>query len=227
MKKIVIYESWKDNRKFTKAQIRKIYKVKETFDYYCDYIKSRMSTDNRKELNRLKNDIKNNEVSIVLIQSLNHISRDMQMVFSFMELASKNNCEVIDINGFNYTNFYKHFKEGIQQTIDKKKKIVLEVSEEYNVNFDAKIPFEYFDIDNGGYNMSSFSNYYKEIFEKLNINFDNISTKEISDGKYELNLDNNILDIRAWDTLEDVIDNVESALSFYNDRNKDKEMEVL
>ncbi len=115
--------------------------------------------------------------------------------------------------------FEEHF--GIQ---DEKKKIILEVSENYDVNFNTKIPFEYFDTDNGNYNMYNFSDYYKDIFKKLDISFSNISTKEISDGKYELSLDNHILDIRAWDTLKDVIDNVETAIEYY--KNKDKEMEV-
>lgn len=118
MRKLAIYESWKDNRKFTKDQIIKIYGVKEEFDYYCDYIKSRISTDDRKELDRLKDDIKSNKISKVIIRSQNHISRDMGSVFDFMKLATDNDCEVIDIYGFNHTNFYKLQQEAIEQTIE-------------------------------------------------------------------------------------------------------------
>ncbi len=43
------------------------------------------------------------------------------------------------------------------------------------------------------------------------MNFDNITTNEVSDGKYELVIDNNfVLDTRAWDDFNSVIDNVNS-----------------
>ena len=122
------------------------------------------------------------------------------------------------INKKLYGLFEEHF--GIQ---DEKKKIILEISKEYDVNFDTKIPFEYFDADSGNYNMSSFTEYYSDIFKRLKIHFDSMFTKEVSDGKYELILDNNILDLSAWDSLESVIDNVNSALEFY--KNNDKGME--
>ena len=71
--------------------------------------------------------------------------------------------------------------------------------------------------------MSSFTDYYNDIFKKLDISFDSMLTKEKSDGKYELILDDNILDLSAWDSLENVIDNVDSAIEFH--RNKDKGLE--
>lgn len=100
---------------------------------------------------------------------------------------------------------------------------ILEVAENYGIDFNSSNPFDYFDADNGNYNMSSFTKFYNDIFKKLNINFDNMFTKEVSDGKYELILDDNILDLSAWDTLENVIDNVNCALDFY--KNKDKGLE--
>lgn len=107
--------------------------------------------------------------------------------------------------------------------LDEKKEAILKVSKDYDVDFSTKLPFEYFDADNGNYNMSSFTGYYNDIFKKLDINFDSMLTKEKSDGKYELILDDNILDLSAWDSLENVIDNVDSAIEFY--RNKDKGLE--
>ncbi len=114
---------------------------------------------------------------------------------------------------------------SIEETIkyyESKIKTILKISEDFDVNFDSTIPFE--DFDDTNFNMYSFSEYYKKIFEKMNIHFNNITTKEASDGKYELNLDNNILDVRAWDKLNDVVSNVESALEFST--NKNIEMEV-
>lgn len=121
MRKLAVYESWKDNRKFTKNQIKKMYDIDVEFDYYCDYVKNRISTENRTQLNILKDDIKNNKIEKVIIRSQNHISRDMAYAFDFMEFASNNNCEVVDISGFNHTNFYKFHKEIIEQTIGEKK----------------------------------------------------------------------------------------------------------
>lgn len=112
--------------------------------------------------------------------------------------------------------------EGTIKYYESKIKTILEISEDFDVNFYSTSPFEDFDDEN--YNMYSFSEYYKRIFEKMNIHFESITTKEVSDGKYELNLDNNILDVRAWDKLNDVVSNVESALEFST--NKNIEMEV-
>ncbi len=123
MGKLAIYESWKDNRTFTKNQIKAIYGIDEDFDYYCDYVKSRISTENRTELSKLKNEIENKNISKVIIRSQNHISRDMGMMLDFMEFASNNNCEVIDTSGFNHTNFYKFHKEAIMQTIEENQTI--------------------------------------------------------------------------------------------------------
>ena len=117
MGKLAVYESWKDNRTFTKNQIKDIYGIDEDFDYYCDYIKSRISIDNRTELSKLKNEIENKNISKVIIRSQNHISRDMGIMLDFMEFVSNNNCEVIDTSGFNHTNFYKFHKEVIIETI--------------------------------------------------------------------------------------------------------------
>lgn len=231
MGNLAIYESWKDNRKFTKEKIKQIYDIEGDFDYYCDYIKTRISTDDRKELDRLKNDIRNNKISTVLFQSPNHISRDINAFISFIEFASNNNCNVTDIGGFNYNNFYKFNKKIIEQTVEEhfeikmeKIRAILEVSEDYGINFDSTNPFDYFDADNGNYNMSSFTEYYNDIFKKLNISFDSMFTKEVSAGKYKLILDDEIIELSAWDSLDSVIDNIDSALEIY--RNKNKEMEV-
>lgn len=130
MRKLAVYESWKDYRNFTKEEIKRIYNIDEDFDYYCDYIKSRISLENRPNLNRLKEDIKNNKVSKVIIRSMNHLSRDMMAFFSFIDFASEYNCIVIDTNNFNYVNYYKNFKDSINQTIEENKKFNTKESEE-------------------------------------------------------------------------------------------------
>ena len=96
--------------------------------------------------------------------------------------------------------------------------VVLEVSKEYDINFNNKIPFQDYGSDEETTYMCSFSNYYKEIFEKLNYSFD-IKTDEVSDGKYELVINNEyLLDIRAWDSIRDVLDNVETILELEKEK---------
>ena len=69
--------------------------------------------------------------------------------------------------------------------------------------------------------MSSFSNYYNELFEKFNINVGNIYTEEISDGKYNLMVNDVELRLRAGDKIESVIDNIDTMLEI--SKNKDLE----
>jgi len=90
---------------------------------------------------------------------------------------------------------------------------VLDVSEEYGVDFDTKIPFQDFGSDDEtAYGvMSSFSNYYKDILKELNINVDNISTDNWSDGKYIITInDKDTFETYAWESINGVIDNIES-----------------
>lgn len=83
-------------------------------------------------------------------------------------------------------------------------------------------PFEEFGADNE-FNMRSITDFYIELLKKKKMNFDNITTNEVSDGKYELVIDNNfVLDTRAWDDFNSVIDNVNS-IEEYSKKNMNKE----
>ena len=100
---------------------------------------------------------------------------------------------------------------SIDETIkyyEEKIKPIIEVSEEYNIDFNNSIPFEYFGSDEEPYSNTSFSNYYKEILEKFDIKNVNVSTDNFSDGKYELIINNQDFKITAWDNLETVVNNV-------------------
>lgn len=94
----------------------------------------------------------------------------------------------------------------------KKIQPILEVSDDYGVDFTRDVPFEYFGSDDEIDYMSSFSKYYKEILKNDAIN--SIVTSELSDGKYtmKVELENKnafYIDLRAWEKLESVIDNVD------------------
>jgi len=104
---------------------------------------------------------------------------------------------------------------------------VMEVSKEYDVNFLRKIPFECFGSDEEETYMSSFSNYYREIFEKLNCNIETITTKEISDGKYMVRINNDYrLDVRAWDSLISVLDNVDFIIEAERYKLKQEDLSI-
>lgn len=105
----------------------------------------------------------------------------------------------------------KYYEEKIQP--------ILDVSDDYGVDFNRVVPFDDFGSDEEIDYMSSFSKYYKELFEKFNIEVDNIYTEEISDGKYNLMVDDLELRLRASDKIESVIDNVETMIEI--SKNKD------
>lgn len=88
-------------------------------------------------------------------------------------------------------------------------KPILDVSKKYNIDFSSKIPFEYFSSDSDSYEIANFSDYYKEILENSNVNINSINTSDWSDGKYKLTINNEEFDITAWDSLEEVISNVD------------------
>lgn len=105
---------------------------------------------------------------------------------------------------------------------------ILQVSKEYDINFSSHIPFEDFGCDSD-INMSSFSDYYKAIIEKVGLKINNIYTNEVSAGKYILIINDDFnIDIRAWDNLDSVIDNVETIIENLEKckNNKDKSIEI-
>lgn len=101
---------------------------------------------------------------------------------------------------------------------------ILEVSDDYGIDFNRMVPFDEFGSDEESDYMSSFSKYYQELFKKFNISVDNISTEEISDGKYNLVVDDTELTIKAGDKIESVIDNVDTMLEI--SKKKDLGFEV-
>ena len=122
-------------------------------------------------------------------------------------------------------------RKTIDDTVDYFEKIVkpiLDISEEYDINFNNKIPFEDFDNDNVACygSMYSFSNYYKDILEKFNIGVSNIYTEDRSDGKYKIIInDNHVFDTTAWESISGVIDNVESMLEILKENESEMSYE--
>lgn len=95
---------------------------------------------------------------------------------------------------------------------------ILKVANNYNVDFRRRIPFEHFGADEDSSFMASFADFYNEI---LNGCLQNAETIEKSDGKYEMIInDDSVIDLYAWDNLENVIDNVETIKQELNLDNK-------
>lgn len=85
---------------------------------------------------------------------------------------------------------------------------VLIVANDYGVDFLKRTPFEHFDSDEETDYMTSFSKFYNDI---LHHKLQSVETVEKSDGKYEMKINNQlVIDIRAWDNLKNVVDNVET-----------------
>lgn len=102
-------------------------------------------------------------------------------------------------------------------------KVIIDVSNDYGIDFHASTPFDYFGDDSENCNMASFSKYYKEIIEKKEIEVNSIKTDSISDGKYELSLNNElVIDIRAWDNFSAVVDNINTIMKYYKDKSIEK-----
>lgn len=115
-------------------------------------------------------------------------------------------------------------RKSFDETVNYFEKVVqpiLNVSKDYNINFNNKIPFEDFDNDNvANYgSMYSFSNYYKDVLEKFDISVENIYTEDKSDGKYKITINNcHVFDTTAWESINGVIDNVESMLEVLKEK---------
>lgn len=101
---------------------------------------------------------------------------------------------------FSIDDAIKYYEEKLQP--------ILEVSKNYDVDFNRKIPFDNFGSDEDSYSKNSFSNYYQDLCEKLDIKFDNIYTEEESDGKYKLFVNDIDFKLTAWDSLNSVLDNL-------------------
>ena len=111
-------------------------------------------------------------------------------------------------------NTIKYYEENI--------KPILDISEAYNIDFNNEIPFEYFGSEEE-INMYTFSSYYMDIIKKMGIDVKSIVTIEKSAGKYEMKVDENIIDVRAWDKLDDAFENIKTIKELFKEKNKENE----
>lgn len=106
MEKVAVYASFKNQNSKSIQPFLKLmadYCLMKNYDYtiYLDKVKSRLDVD-RKELNSLIEDIKQNMYSKVIIRDIRHLSRDTIFNIKFLQLLEDNNCELESIDGMNY-----------------------------------------------------------------------------------------------------------------------------
>lgn len=73
----------------------------EDYKVFIDLVNSRRNVTNRKELNKLKQCVLNNEINNVYIHSLENISRDTDFNYELIKFFDDNDCSVKDTSGRN------------------------------------------------------------------------------------------------------------------------------
>lgn len=101
---------------------------------------------------------------------------------------------------------------------------LLEISDKYEINFFHQVPFSSFGIDKKKNKEHCIANYYKDLLEQYNISINSIKDEYISDGIYEITINN---DHKFNITVRDKIDEVISNLNSMKNKLKQKEQEEI
>lgn len=107
MEKVAVYASFKkQNNKSIEYFLKQIsdYCLLKNYDYtiYFDKVQNRLDL-NRKELNNLKDDIKNKEYSKIVIKDITQLSRNTGYNVEFLQFVSDNDCKIECIDGTDLT----------------------------------------------------------------------------------------------------------------------------
>lgn len=154
-------------------------------------------------------------------------------------LQNKSDDIILDLNihleelkfqeDYENTDEYKILNELIKEVeVYKKEKIhndIEKYTEEYFKDKNIKDLMEY--SSDRDYGLSSLSEMYRELLEKLHIDFENLFTEDVSDGKYLTTVcfNNNKdiqIDTSAWNKKDVVIDNIKCISDYYLQYVKDK-----
>lgn len=132
MEKTIVYESWKKNdtnKKYTKDDIKTLYNLDNSkFGYYCDYVSSRRSIENRVGLQSIIKAIENGEIDTIYIKSINHISRSIDDISAFLKIAKLHDCKVVDkTSGVDYTKEYYKYIMLMEMSKFEKERNMIEV----------------------------------------------------------------------------------------------------
>ena len=113
MEKVAVYASFKNqNSKSIEYSLKQLanYCLMKNYDctIYFDKVKSRLDLD-RKELNSLKEDIKNKEYSKVVIKDITQLSRNTVYNIEFLKFLDDNDCQIESMDGLDLTLYKKIF----------------------------------------------------------------------------------------------------------------------
>lgn len=116
MEEVAVYISLKNNKNYLKnsifSQVENYCNLKKyNYEIYLDEVENRSSLD-RKELNRLMNDIKKHKYSKLIIRDVTHLSRNTYDNISFLHFLEDSNCKVECIDGTDlilYKRIVEHF----------------------------------------------------------------------------------------------------------------------
>lgn len=88
----------KSSRNYKMEQIAN-YNLMNNYDYkiYMDTIKNNVDTESRKELEKLKQDIKSGLINKVVVSSLSNISKNSVILLDFMRFLKEYDCELESI----------------------------------------------------------------------------------------------------------------------------------
>ena len=121
----------------------------------------------------------NNNKTIALDNASNGCNDICILTSGYFESPLKVNL----INKLSVYDSIKYYKEKILP--------ILDICNEENIRFDCRTPFEDYSFDDD-INMKSLTNFYSKLLNKRNIDFNNIYTDEICDGKYELKVNDDL-----------------------------------
>lgn len=124
MEEVAVYISLKNSNSYVKNSIISLVKKycnlkKYNYEIYLDEVENCLSLD-RKELNRLMNDIKKHKYSKLIIRDVTHLSRNIYDNISFLQFLEDNNCKIECIDGtdlFLYKRIVEHFNRKKEEKI--------------------------------------------------------------------------------------------------------------
>lgn len=124
MEEVAVYISLKNSNSYVKNSITSLVEnycnlKKYNYEIYLDEVENRLSLD-RKELNRLMNDIKKHKYSKLIIRDVTHLSRNIYDNISFLQFLEDNNCKIECIDEtdlFLYKRIVEHFNRKKEEKI--------------------------------------------------------------------------------------------------------------
>ncbi len=104
MEKVAVYASFKNkDKKSISYHLKRIkdWCLIKSYDctIYLDKVKDRRNLQNRKELEDLKDDVRQHRYSKVIIENISQLSNNVTELIEFFDFLTLNNCDIESIDG--------------------------------------------------------------------------------------------------------------------------------